>query len=117
MVVLAGYARPDFSGYYPATASLGFILLIAEYTVVQQFVMAPLPRHGLGIIGVLFLLHGLNGLRKDKQAQHEHGLETERLEISLNDYRSSPDTDNEYADVAKKGDKLPESERPLPDEL
>jgi hypothetical protein len=71
MVVLAGYARPDFSGYYTATGSIGFILLLAEYTVLTYLVMTPLPRHVLGVLGFLLLVHGLNGKRVDKKIKRQ----------------------------------------------
>lgn len=108
---MTGYPRPDFSSYFTATGSLGFILLIAEYTILKEFVTTPLPKHALGGIGLLLLLHGLYGLRKKEKS------EPDRLHLSVSEYQNSPDTGNEYADVARDGDELPESEMPQSEEL
>lgn len=101
MVVLAAYAQPDFSGYYTATGSIGFILLLAEYTVLTYFVNTPLPRHGLGILGILLLLHGLNGKRKDKKIQRQR---KGRLDRTLTDYRSNSGPGEDFAEVARGED-------------
>ncbi|WP_152419812.1 hypothetical protein [Natrialba hulunbeirensis] len=101
MVILAGYARPDFSGYYTGTSSIGFILLLAEYTVLTYLVMSPLPRHGLGVLGFLLLAHGLNGKRVDKKIQRQR---EGRLDRTLTDYRTNSGHGEDFAEVTRGED-------------
>jgi len=98
---MAGYAQPDFSGYYTATGSIGFILLLAEYTVLTSLVMSPLPRHVLGIIGFGFLLHGLRGKRVDKKIERQR---EERLGRTLTDYRTNSGHGEDFAEIARGED-------------
>ena len=98
MIVMAGYPQPDFSGYYTATGSIGFILLLAEYTVLSYVIVSPLPKHTLGVMGIIFLAHGLYGKRKDKKIQRQR---EGRLDRTLTDYRTNSSNEEDFAEVAR----------------
>lgn len=106
MVLLSTGPQPDFSGYYKATGTIGFILIIAGVTTVgRTYVVIPFPHYVLALAGVGFVLHALHGLRKDKKQQRKQN----RMSRSKQDYERTTVENPDMPDIADEDEELPES--------
>lgn len=106
MVVLSTGPQPDFSGYYKATGTIGFLLIIAGVTTIgRSHVVIPFPHYVLAVIGVIFVLHALHGLRKDKKQQRQHN----RMDRSKQDYERTTVQNPNMPNIASEDEELPES--------
>lgn len=106
MVVLSTGPHPDFSGYYKATGTIGFLLIIAGVTSVgRMYVLIPFPHDVLALIGIGFVLHALHGLRKDKKQQRQQ----DRMARSKQDYERTTIENPDMPSIAAEDEELPES--------
>lgn len=106
MVLLSTGPQPDFSGYYKATGTIGFVLIIAGITTVgRTYVVIPFPHYFLALVGVGFVLHALHGLRKDKKQQRKQN----RMSRSKQDYERTTVANPDMPNIADEDEELPES--------
>lgn len=115
MGVLLSTPQPDFSGYYAATGSLGFILMFVGFTTIaRQYLVFenPLIYKSSGVIGIAMVLYTLYGLRKDRmyQRQQMKRQRHDRLAESRSDYEKVVGQDPNLPDIASEDEELPESQ-------
>jgi len=108
MAPLSDLLGPDFSSYYTATGTLGFVLTVAGFTTLgRTYVILPyqILYPLIGLIGIGLIAHAVLGLRRDKIRRDQR---QDRLVDSVEDYQGTLSENPELADIASEEEELPQ---------